>query len=384
MVCRSVTTSVRLAVLLCLVPAASLTAVEYRVTRTFNAAVEPACMPALARAPNGDLLVAFSTQWEPFPSGGVLQLVVSKDEGQTWLPKRVLWKPEDRRITIQVANGLQTLSNGDVLLPVTWAIVPKRKQVPAGEKRPEKIYDFSHGPGYRREVRFLRSSDSGHTWTIEDPQLIKPWWRFGRLFEAADGRLIMPGRGWYIASRDYGKTWGPKVTVSTRFKSETNLVEAADGIWFSIARGGGGSPRRTFGTNFSRDGGMTWSAPRSAMVQGKMPDLLVLPSGRILLVVGAEGLTDGSQVLTTGERRSFCTLFISDDHGRTWQRDVPLAPVDSQTSVLPGDSPVMCRLSDGQLLVVMQGIDRSQAGHPLMGFSTGMSLIGNILTPGVP
>ena len=385
--CSCSALSCPLALLLSLVAVAALPADDYHVSRAFGVAPEPACMPALTRAPNGDLLVAFSTEWEPFPAGGVLKMVHSQDEGRTWSAPRVLWKPEDRRVTIQVANGMQTLSNGDVLLPVTWGIVPKRKQVPAGEKRPAKIYDLSRGPGYRREVRFLRSRDNGRTWAIEDPQLVKPWWRFGRLFESRDGRLIMPGNGWFIASRDYGKTWGPKVAISTRFRSETNVVEAADGTWFSIARGGGGLPRRTFGTNFSRDGGLTWGAPRSAKVQGKMPDLLVIPSGRILMTVGAEGLTDGSQILTTASRRSFCTLFVSDDHGRSWRRDTPLAPTDAQRAVnkaastVPGDSPVMCQLSEGKLLVVMQGIDRDQADHPLMGYSAGMSLIGNVLAP---
>ena len=385
--CSCSALSCPLALLLSLVAVAALPADDYHVSRAFGVAPEPACMPALTRAPNGDLLVAFSTEWEPFPAGGVLKMVHSQDEGRTWSAPRVLWKPEDRRVTIQVANGMQTLSNGDVLLPVTWGIVPKRKQVPAGEKRPAKIYDLSRGPGYRREVRFLRSRDNGRTWAIEDPQLVKPWWRFGRLFESRDGRLIMPGNGWFIASRDDGKTWGPKVAISTRFRSETNVVEAADGTWFSIARGGGGLPRRTFGTNFSRDGGLTWGAPRSAKVQGKMPDLLVIPSGRILMTVGAEGLTDGSQILTTASRRSFCTLFVSDDHGRSWRRDTPLARADAQRAVtkaastVPGDSPVMCQLSEGKLLVVMQGIDRDQADHPLMGYSAGMSLIGNVLAP---
>ena len=376
-----------LPLVLSLTSVTAVQAADYHVSRAFGVVPEPACMPALTRAPNGDLLVAYSTEWEPFPAGGVLKLARSRDEGRTWSEPRVLWKPEDRRVTIQVANGLQTLSNGEVLLPVTWGIVPERKHVPASEKRPAKIYDLSRGPGYRREVRFLRSTDSGRTWVIEDPQLTRPWWRFGRLFEARDGRLIMPGNGWYIASRDYGKTWLPKVTISARFTSETNVVEASDGTWFSIARGGGGPPRRTFGTNFSHDGGRTWGAPRSAKVQGKMPDLLVLPSGRIVMAVGAEGLTDGSQVLTTASRRSFCTLFVSDDHGHSWRRDAPLAPTDAQrlankaVSTVPGDSPVMCLLPEGKLLVVMQGIDRDQADHPLMGYSAGMSLIGNVLAP---
>lgn len=44
-------------------------ATEYQVISTSVVAREPACMPAMTRAPNGDILVAYSTVWEPFPPG---------------------------------------------------------------------------------------------------------------------------------------------------------------------------------------------------------------------------------------------------------------------------------------------------------------------------
>ena len=357
------------------------TANEYRVVRTFHLADEPACMPATTTAPNGDILVVFSTEWEPFPAGGFVKMVKSKDSGHTWSEEVVIWKHSDPRITIQVSNGLQTLSNGDVLLPVTLGLVPKRKNVDPDEKIPHRLYDLE-STEYRREVRLLRSRDSGTTWEVESPKLPSPWWRFGRLVETTDGRLIMSGRGWFVSSRDFGRSWGDRIDVAAdRFTSETNIVEAADGTWFSIARGGGGHPRRTFGTNFSKDRGETWTEPRSARVQGKMPDLLVLPSGRILMAVGAEGLTDGSQVLRYKDRRSFCTLFVCDDHGMSWKRDLAFVPVDDETTVVPGDSPVMCALGKDQILVILQGIDRARSDHPLMGFSAGMSLIANVIEP---
>jgi hypothetical protein len=112
-----------------------------------------------------------------------------------------------------------------------------------------------------------------------------------------------------------------------------------------------------------------------------MPDLLVLPGGRILLVVGAEGLKDGSLVITTKTRNSFCTLFISDDNGQSWKRDVAFTPVAPDSSVVPADSPVMWPLGDHRILVVLQGIDRAKAGNPMLGYGVGMSLIVNIIEP---
>jgi hypothetical protein len=356
---------------------------EYRVIRAFKVADEPACMPALTQAPNGDLLVAFSTEWEPFPWGGILKLVVSKDQGKTWSEPRTLWRDEDPRVTIQVANGMQTLSNGDVLLPVTYCVVPKRSGVSAGELRPSRIYDPTL-PGYRREVRFLRSKDSGRSWSIEDPRLEKPWFRFGRLFETHDGRLIMSAEAAYLESRDYGNTWSPKVTISPAAFNETNVVQAANGTLFSLMRQDGElGLRRMFGTSFSNDGGKSWSPWRWSGVQGKMPDTLVLPSGRILLAVGAEGLVDGGLVMTTKNRNSFCTLFLSDNNGQSWKRDVAFEPVSSASSVVPGDSPVMCPLKN-QILVVLQGIDRSRSADPRVGYQVGMSLIGNLIERVVP
>jgi len=117
-------------------------------------------------------------------------------------------------------------------------------------------------------------------------------------------------------------------------------------------------------------------------VQGKMPDLMVLPSGRILLVAGAVGLQDGNEHKTQTDRFSFCSLFISDDHGITWKRDVDFQQVVPQDDIVPADQPGFCQLPDGKIFVALQAMDRSQAGDQWYGFHTGMSIIGNIIEPG--
>ena len=95
----------------------------------------------------------------------------------------MLWDDEDPRVTIQVSNGMQTLSNGEVLLPVTEALWPKRQGVDPNEKRPHVIYEGGwQSPEYRREVRLLRSTDHGQTWSLETP----PWnLRTQRFYEKA-------------------------------------------------------------------------------------------------------------------------------------------------------------------------------------------------------
>ena len=358
---------------------------EYRVVRSFPVAAEIACMPAVTRAPNGDLLVAFSTEWEPVPEGGILKLVISKDDGQTWSEPQVLWQHDDPRVTIQVACGLQTLSNGDILLPVNCGRWHRKHDAKPDETSLAAIYDIRpDNPEYLREVRFLRSTDSGKTWTKEDPQVGKSWPRYGRLLELDDGRLIMTGYGWYVESRDYGHNWGPVLWVENGIKSEMNMFEAADGTLFTVLRGGGGPPRRTFGSRRSTDGGTTWSERESMKVQGKMPDLLLVPDGRILLAAGMVGLQDGSEHKTQMDRFSFCSLFISDDHGQTWQRDIDFQPVVPKGDIIVGDQPGLCQLPDGKIFAVLQAMDRTKKGDQWYGFHTGMSLVGNIIEPVSP
>lgn len=361
-------------------------AAAYRVVRAFPVAPEPACMPAVTRAPNGDVLVAFSTEWEPAPGGGVVRLTVSTDQGTTWSEPTTLWAHEDPGVTIQVSGGLQTLSNGDVLLPVNCGKFPPRKG--ATEGNIHHLYDIRpDNPDYRREVRLLRSSDSGRLWAIEDPKVGRSWPRYGRLLETRDGRLIMTGYGWYAASRDFGRTWGPTRWVEDGIRSEMNMVQAADGTLFTMLRGAGHPPRRTLGTRRSTDGGNTWGpmgSLRDYGAQGKMPDLLVLPSGRILMVLGAVGLEDGGEHVKQTDRFSFTALFISDDHGVTWTRDIDFAQVDPGGSIVPADGPGLCALDDGRVLVVLQGMDRSQAGRTWYSFHDGMSVIANIIEPARP
>ena len=118
----------------------------------------------------------------------------------------------------------------------------------------------------------------------------------------------------------------------------------------------------------SKDGGKTWSEPRPTVgVQGKMPDLWETPDGRLLLVVGCEGNADGSEIYRKRDRRTFNVLFISDDAGATWRRDVEIPPLDDVTEAIPADEPTMVPLGGGRYFVASQVIDRGaeRVGHPV-------------------
>src|SRR5262245_56674075 len=79
--------------------------VRYRVASNTRVAVPPACMPAITRTAVGELICAFSTCWEPFPRGGELRLVRSRDEGRTWSHPEVVWRSPDPRVSILTCVG---------------------------------------------------------------------------------------------------------------------------------------------------------------------------------------------------------------------------------------------------------------------------------------
>jgi len=371
------------------------TAAEYRIVKAFPIAVEPACAPAMTRNAAGQILIAFGTQWESFPPGGVVKLISSSDNGQHWSEPRVIAQDVDPAVSLNTNNGLQALSDGQILLPIQFHRVPRRPGAARDEQEPAKLYAHD-SPEVVNEIRILRSTDHGESWTMEHPEIPANTIRFGRLVEMRDGRLLMPVYGatkgrWcsgYHESRDFGKTWGPKIDTAPKAPSgfdELSVIQTAGGGLLAIMRqdekdGNMGRPRRTFGTAWAPDG-RHWNNWGWTDVRGKMPDLLLLPSGRLLMAVGAEGLSDGSEVFTRKGRDSFVTLFLSDDEGKTWQRDIEMARADRGSQIIPADSPVICPLEDGKILVVMQAIDRSKSTDPLVGFSAGMSLIGNIIEP---
>ena len=389
----------RLIGVLLVVLCSPVAAVEYRVVHAVDVAGEPACMPAATRAPNGDVVVAFSTVWEPHPPGGTLKLVRSTDGGRTWSEPRVLFQPTDPLGGVHLGCGMTTMRDGTIALPWRYQTVHKRDNVESGSQRPSRIYR-THDHRNVREVHLWTSKDNGESWQRRMIYKAKrPEWitAFGRIVELPNGDILLSaywgkfngdqdGNEWrahgFLHSSDGGQTWTRR-EMPRSWNSEISSTLLADGTLLAILRNNGTPdwPRRIFGMSRSSDGGRTWSEPLSTDVRGKMPDLVQLPSGRLLMGVGAEGLTDGIFIYRDEKRPSFCTLFTSDDGGEHWKPDVVFAQSHPGSPIVPSDSPVFVPLDDGRIFCVMQALDRRDEHHPLAGFSKGMSLIGNILEP---
>ncbi len=376
---------------------------DYRVEFNVSVAGSPACMPAVTRSAVGGLICAFSTRWEPFPRGGELQVVRSGDGGWTWSGPETIWRSPDPRVTINTCVGMMTMRDGTILLPAGYNIVPKREDPPGpgggGEAEVIGMYDLGDCARNVRHVHCLRSGDHGQTWmnvSVGGAPEGGGMMRFGRVIELRSGDLLLPAythfpggdarrqMSGFFRSRNGGWTWGPFEGIDAGWSSEMNLLELRDGALLAILRGMPGvQPGRTFGMIRSTDGGETWTKARPTVgVQGKMPDLWETPEGRVLMAVGCEGNAKGSEIYRKRDRRTFNVLFVSDDAGETWRRDVEIPPMDDVTEAIPADEPSMVPMGDGRYYVVSQVIDRGtgRAGHPV-DWDFYFSLQGTMLGP---
>jgi hypothetical protein len=358
---------------------------EYRVAESRMFLENAGGMPALCRAGNGDLLFAWATHWEPVPAGGMIQLTRSADDGKTWSEPETLVSPQTPDWSTQLWSGLHLLPDGDLILSYTQHYFPRKPDAPDTEENPAALYDFG-SPERRSEGYVIRSTDHGRTW--EPPMRLAPSLKWctamGRPVTAQDGSVLLPLIGpepggqansasLFIRSRDNGKTWGePELLAGGPLGfSEVTLGVAHNGDIVAMLRDADAGPRRLFRQTVSHDHGQTWEKPWETNLYGKMPDLLVLPSGRMLLAVGSVDCMDGGLVFSGPPHSSYAGLFLSDDHGRTWRRDVLFTTPDLD-QIIPFDSPVLALLPEGRILAISFSADRKYAGDPLLGWTRGM------------
>ena len=174
-----------------------------------------------------------------------------------------------------------------------------------------------------RTVWMTHSKDEGRTWAApeEITSAVKPptwtWYatgpgngiqlRSGRMVIACDHNEAGPDDRYshVIYSDDQGRTWklggsaGPKC-------NESAVVERRDGSLLLNMRSYAGKNRRA--VSVSRDGGMTWTAPR-------LDDALIEPVCQASLIRFGRLLLFSNPASTT--RRNM-TVKLSRDEGETW------------------------------------------------------------------
>lgn len=271
----------------------------------------------------------------------------STDDGKTWTQA-----PDDQPISGMVDLWQDRKSDGTlVALGIRLLPDPKLRAYPDGGAAPRDAYALGV------------SRDAGRTWTIgpaairyppESGVVARP---LPHIFDDEQGVWLMPAYVWskaghravLLESADRGSTWNVRsamATVAAIRESgvqvttpwlEIAVARTIDGSLQAVVRTGS-SEQSPLVTTRSTDDGRTWSrvekllaGPEQKIVAGKLPNLLLMPNGIL--------------VLLTAHTKLGCRIYISaDGTGRAWSD----AHVVTMTS---GGNTSMVGLDDDTLLV---------------------------------
>ena len=307
-------------------------------------------IPAVVRAPNGDLLAFAEGRKNSRSDTGDIDLLLkrSSDGGNTWGALQLLW--DDAGNTCGNPCPVVDEQTGAILLLGTHNL--------GHEKEDEISYGKSRAG---RTVWLLESNDNGVTWT--QPANItagikQPGWSWyatgpgiGIQIKAGPhaGRLVIPSDHDYldaggksirashaIFSDDHGKTWQLGGVIRPHM-NECQVVELYDGRGTLLMdmRSYRGLAQRA--QSRSSDGGVTWTEPADIPA-------LVEPvcQASILRWENAAGTAPGWLLFSNPadpKKRRNLTVRASDDNGATWSRSLVLRSGGAAYSCLVALSP---------------------------------------------
>lgn len=340
---------------------------------TRKIAVEPGRYigwPTVCRLRNGDLIAVFSgdREFHVCPYGKV-QMIRSKDNGETWSKPRTIAKTalDDRDA------GIIQMPNGELIVTwftsiafanasaVKWLRLSPEKQA-AWSKILTDLGEAKVADGIGNYL--IRSRDNGETWSAPEklpteyaqtphgPILLKD----GSLLQigrTTDDRRQMASEVWsrqritVARSTDGGRTWtelcheiprDPAEEGDEHAFHEPQAVELADGTLVGMIRYHG--PDNCMRQTVSTDGGKTWTPMKKTTMLGLPPHLIRLPDGKLVCVYGRRHSNPGF-----GEFGA-----LSDDGGKTWDtaHEIKLA------NAISGDLgyPASALLPDGSIITV--------------------------------
>lgn len=285
--------------------------------------------------------------------GSILTMVngtkcsTSMDEGKTWddvsffdSNKYIIWSP----VVIQTRSGvlIMAFSNGK-------------------EKANWKWNNETHdSPDAILPTYTTRSLDGGKTW--QDFQKLHDDWTgmIRDIKELRDGNVVFttmmlkhnPGRHTVLTytTQDDGKSWIRSNIIDMGGSGnhggvmESTLEQLKDGRLWMLLRTNMGY----FWQTFSRDNGLTWSAPTGTNIEASSSPgaLKRLASGRLILIWDrryAEGkdshpLLGGDNNLSevpVSWQRDELSMMLSDDEGKSWTKPTVIAKNHPQIVYTP-------------------------------------------------
>lgn len=261
---------------------------------------EHAYFPSVALMDNGEMLATVVLA-EAFESVDMHTYVArSTDQGDTWRLEGEIYPGTADRIT---SDSCRITAFPGGRLVAFMARCDRTDHPDEGLTNPQTL-------GFvPTEPLLLRSQDYGRTWG--QPKPLKPP-LVGPSFELccpitplADGRWILPTSTWKgwdgdcpsgmkmiaFVSHDRGRTWPEYMDVMADPDQhliywESKIVEFADGRLLAAAWGYDHVASKDLPNQYaiSRDGGKTWSAPRSTGLVGQTLTPFLLPDERVLCV----------------------------------------------------------------------------------------------------
>lgn len=260
--------------------------------------------PALVRAANGDLLLAFIRTGEHLHPSGTIVTMRSSDNGATWSAPVIAYNtPIDDR-----ECGLTVLPDGRIVLHV-WSTFWRAENYTAlapGSYPPATIaawIEHVNRPAYRAASPLhgawvIVSRDHGHTWSapVRGPDTVHGG------IALPDGSLLTAAYrndaghiGLYAAPQPEGP-WHRMATVAcptpaTHTFGEPHLTQLPSGRIILLIRYTANQydDRRDdlhLWESYSDDQGRTWAAPFRTPLLGFPPHITVLQDGRALCTYG--------------------------------------------------------------------------------------------------
>ena len=307
--------------------------------------------PSVAKAADGSIVVVFSGDREAhICPWGKVQMVRSKDGGETWTQPRTIGKTklDDRD------PGIVMLPDGRLF--VTWFNsvayrthfdLDTTNYPPGSAKAKWQEFDRSMSEAEKREncgFYGIWSADNGETWTPPEklvslrsqtphgPIVLKngALLQFGRRFDDNLKRMFTPKYWEHTTitverSADGGHLWktlcdgiSDSTGENDRHKHwfhEPHVAELPNGELYALIRADYAKDVLMRQTR-STDGGRTWEPITETELSGFPPHLLVLKDERLLAVYGRRTKERGG----FGEYAS-----VSSDGGRTWDFEVKLS-----------------------------------------------------------